>query len=316
MTEYQWDLNNSGWNATGYWVGVVAVWMVLSTVSTYASPQGPKGRFALGVDVRVMGDVDLKDAKAALEVWVKELAHKAGFIPETYLLESGAEVRELILNGTLDMANTTALEFLKLRQDLDVELMYGTLRGGKKTHRYLLLVRSDTSIKKLSDLKEKKLVFKSNEETGVLFLDTLLLRNRLPQSGQFFAERDPKRAFSQCILSVFFGKADACVVEDLVYETMVELNPQLGRQLTILDASPEIINNFSFVRRDYAEDQKVFFRGECLSIVKSPRAKQILTLFLVDDLISVAESDLETLKRLVKEYETLSQRPVVSGQIR
>ena len=144
-------------------------------------------------------------------------------------------MREHILNGMLDMANTTALEFLQLREGLNVELMYGTQRGGKKTHRFLLLVRSNADIKGIPDLKGKKLTFKFNEETGSLFLDTLLLRNRLPASGQFFAVLEPKRSFSQCVLSVFFGKADACIVEDLVYATMVELNPQLGKQLTILE---------------------------------------------------------------------------------
>ena len=288
----------------------------LPVTARSASPQVGKGRFALGVDARIMGDVDLKDAKAALEIWVKELANKAGFRPETYLLESGAEVREHILNGTLDMANTNALEFLRLRQDLKIELMYGTLRGGRRTHRYLLLVRSDADIQKLSDLKHKRLMLKRNEPIGTIFLNTLLLQNRLPESDQFFDQIELRHAFSKGVLSVFFGKTDACIVEDLVYETMVELNPQLGKQLTILETSSEIVNNFSFIRRDYGKAQKEYLRQECFNIIQSPRGRQILALFQVDDLVPLKESDLETLKSLVHAYETLKQGPVVSDKFR
>ena len=50
-------------------------------------------------------------------------------------------------------------------------------------------------------------------------------------------------------------------------------------------------------------------RDECFNIVKSSRGRQVLTLFQVDELVPVVESDLDTLKSLVKDYETLKQRP-------
>ena len=62
-----------------WWVGAFLL-LVFPLSARAASPEAGKKRFALGVDARIMGEVDLKDAKAALEVWVKELAHKAGFM--------------------------------------------------------------------------------------------------------------------------------------------------------------------------------------------------------------------------------------------
>jgi hypothetical protein len=73
---------------------------------------------------------------------------------------------------------------------------------------------------------------------ALLWLDTQLLRQQLPPSHSFFRSVKLVENASQAVLPVFFRQADACLLPRWSYDTMVELNPQVKEQTTILVHSP------------------------------------------------------------------------------
>jgi hypothetical protein len=86
---------------------------------------------------------------------------------------------------------------------------------------------------------------------------------------------------------------------------MVELNPQVGKQLRAIAMSPEIVTNITFIRKGCDQKKKRLFQNKVLTLEETSRGRQILMLFQTDKLALLKESELNTLKALLNEYNKL-----------
>ena len=86
----------------------------------------------------------------------------------------------------------------------------------------------------------------------------------------------------------------------------VELNPQLGKELTILATSPPLPGNALVVFRpglDPGLQARVL--KACLTIHQHPTGKQILTLTKLGQMVPCKDKDLQNLKALMVERNKL-----------
>ena len=260
----------------------------------------------IGYDVRVLLDADIKDIKAATEIWIGQVAEKNGLTGEIVLYSDFDTILKQLKDGRVDMATTTTMDYLHISEELETELAYSGIYSNQKlTKRYLLIVRSDTGFVAVNDLARKKLVFPKTDDVALLFLNTLLLRNKLPEAPGFFSSIIDKRKFSQAVLSVFFRQADACIADDEAFSIMAELNPQIGRQLKIIAASPEIVGAVSFFRKAYCAKTKAIVRNATVDLVDTAEGRQLLTMFKLADIYPLKNSDLDSFRSLLNEYRQL-----------
>ena len=159
--------------------------------------------------------------------------------------------RAISVMKKLDFAVMTSVDYLRMAAILKVKPEMARFRNGKATIKYLLLRNSDSQNQELVTLKNKNLAVLKTDQLGLLFLNTQLLKAKLPEADRFFSSIQGKNKESQAILAVFFGQADACVVSDVGFSTMVELNPQVGRKLQVISESPDFIQTVGSFRSDY-----------------------------------------------------------------
>ena len=107
------------------------------------------------------------------------------------------------------------------------------------------------------------------------------------------------------MLSVFFRQDDACIVTRDVFEAMIELNPQVGAELTVLVTSPEFMYGVTCLRKNLDEENQKRLLENAIQLQTYPKGKQILTLFRRDEVVLFKPSYLESIERLVKEYHNL-----------
>ena len=136
----------------------------------------------------------------------------------------------------------------------------------------------------------------------------MLLRNDLPEIDRFFSSVREKSNFSQPLLNVFFNQSDACLVTDGVFDVSVELNPQLGRQLKVLESSSKLVCEVTFYRKSLDENTKQSISQEVLNLKNTVHGQQILMLFNCEDFVELKESDLEAVKSLLDQYEALKMK--------
>lgn len=270
-------------------------------------------RVAIGNDMAGIHDseTDLKNIQAAWDIWYEEIVKKAGLSMENFFYYDIYSMVNDFNGGKLDMINTTSLNYFRMLPEIEKNLdseIYGVVSGGTKTHRYLLLVRSDAGFSHIRDLQNAKLILKKEDDTGRFYMNTILLRNDQAEVDQFFLTIQETSTFSQAILSLFFKKGDVCMAKEAVFNTMVELNPQVGRQLRILHTSPEIVNGVFFFHKNFDQKVKEIIVNEVLHLEETSYGQQVLMLFKVDRLIQFNASDLEPMKVLLQEYEDLKRK--------
>jgi len=99
---------------------------------------------------------------------------------------------------------------------------------------------------------------------------------------------------------------DACVVTRCGFQTMVELNPQVGRQLKTLVSSPAVVPIAFLFRADYSSPVKDQILAEIEKVHSTAASQQVLTLFQGEALEVCPVSSLDTALDLLAAHAQLS----------
>jgi phosphonate transport system substrate-binding protein len=185
---------------------------------------------------------------------------------------------------------------------------------------YLLLVRRDHPATQPADLRGASLVMLTTPSASVapVWLETLLLEARAGTIDSVFGRVTRTTRISQVILPVFFRKADACVVTRDAFQTMVELNPQLGRELKVLARSPDLVAAFTCFPGEMHSPYAEKLLANLDRIIDSPTGRQTLVLFHTDRIVARPLSDLDGTFALVERHERLLaavNRPVADAPL-
>ena len=265
-------------------------------------------RFSIGFSTKTFPDVDTKDANAAIKIWASEIAAQANMRQESSVYTDVKTMLADFRRERLDFITVPAVDFFRNESSLMGTHGYVGVRKGKRTERYVILTATNSERANLLWLKNRKLALVLQDDIGVLFMNTLLLRQRQPEMDQFFSAIESKPKHSQAIHAVFFGAADACVVPERLFNTMAELNPQVSKKLKVLAVSADLITEVAIYRKEYPQTLREKMDRIALNFKNYPRGKQILTLFQVEDLAVINDKDLAEMRTLFREYKRLKGR--------
>ncbi len=267
----------------------------------------------VGYTKSLLSDVDFKDAQVAMDLWVKELSKstKNPLYPRSILIDDLPSLVHAINAKQVDVLGLSCLDYFKIKDQANLEPGMVVIIGGKPSKEFSLITRRDKSLKNLGDLKNSRLLVhneKPGEGVPLMWLDTFLVKQGAPSSKLLFANIKDVDKVSQAVLPVFFKQADACLVARSGFETMVELNPQLGEQLNILATSPGFVLGGVFFRKDFREDGKKLIMDTCMKFSTYSSGRQILTLFKAEAFYPFKPSYFETLLDLIKEHENIQTK--------
>jgi hypothetical protein len=264
----------------------------------------------LGMSADTLAGANVNDARAAYQVWTKEILRLLPvggaevdpriFIPSDVLLR---EIRQ----GTIGCFVVNAMEYSKLQDlaDPNYFLVQDYMADGID---YVLLVHNTSSFKKTADLRGTELLMHQHRDTvlAAAWLSVLLATNNLGQPEQFFAGVNQVESLNQVLLPVFFRRADAACLARRSWETAVELNPQLGRDLRPLAASPKVIPVVLAFRRDLnAENQKTVL-DVFLKLSSVAGGQQVISLYQAHGLITRPVAAMKSTLEMIHRYERMS----------
>lgn len=265
---------------------------------------------SIGVDSQSIQqrETSSKDVQAAWDVWYEGIGKTYGISVKSIVYQDLQSLVHDFNTGRLDFAITTALNYLWMTSQIEPNRdsdIYGVIINGKKTYQYLALARVDAGVADITDACDKTCLIRTDDATGVLYLNTLLLKHGQPELPVCFQEVKDSPSFSQVVLGVFFKKGGIGITTKSVFDTMVDLNPQLGKQLTILAASPELANGILFFHKQVSPERKELLLKHILNLQATSYGQQILLLYKIDDVVQFEPTDLDSLKTLLQEYDQL-----------
>ena len=249
------------------------------------SPTAPV-RFAFSS--RMFFGVNENDARAAMKAWGQTISEERGIpLDSGFKIIGGVEaIATAIRDKLIDAITLPTDEYWALCKKVSLGSIILGSKDGQSTVQLVLLVRSDSGIQRLADLRGHSLVVFQNPLTSLApaWLETELLQHQLGLAEQFWGRTTESAKLLRVITPVFFRQADACLVTLKGFETMTELNPQIGRQLKILAQSEAMVPSLFCFRGDYLSPYREKLLQEVSQVNETPAGRQTLALFQTERL--------------------------------
>jgi ABC-type phosphate/phosphonate transport system substrate-binding protein len=271
------------------------------------------GKFHLniGFSSRAFVNVPKEDMRIAVYILSNKVARKASDSAESRIYDSTSEMERDLKDHKLDIIALTPDDFLDMkgRIPLDPVMMTATEKGYEME--LLLLVRKDSNIRRLKDLQKRNIVLPSkivrNGNLYHIWLDTLLAREGLPVQNTFFSSVRESRTAFQALMPVFFHTTDACVVTGNVFDLATELNPQVGKELTVIAKTGKLAGGIIALRHDLPAPRKQKIKEALMTLQEDQGGRQLFVLFQMDRLVPYRPEYLKETEAFITEYRHLQR---------
>lgn len=261
--------------------------------------------------------VDPRDATEIMESWSRITERKLGmnWKLSTIAFKTFSDAERALKNKDVDILVMIPEEYLNLRANSLVTPILSAEYNDKFYSEHLLLVRKDSGITGIEQLRGKKILIDNGQQgtIPIKWLDSLLAKQTLSKGQEFFGRIGELTKGNKVILPVFFHQVDACIVSRRQFETMAELNPQIGQQLMVLVQSPGFATGIIAMRKDAGDLRRDAVFKSLLEIHLDPRGKQIMTLFRIKRLIPYLPEHLVTVEKLIKDRRGKSDSVAIQG---
>ena len=172
---------------------------------------------------------------------------------------------------------------------------------GSSTYQGYLFVRKDSNIRKVSDMKGKKMVFVAKATTaGYVFPIAYFKENGVSDINSFFSEYYFSGSHDSAIYAVLDKKADIGAAKHSIYNRVKNSDSRIDNELLILAKSPEVPSNGLCVRKDLDKGLKKKLKEALLNIDKDPKGKTALKEFGALRFIETTVSDYKPVFELLK----------------
>jgi len=299
-----------GKKAVSTWA-VVILLITMGIFSEVRTAAGEKIHLSLGYTGSAYQETTSNDIKAAVSVLIQRIAWKHFGKSEARYYDNVSEMAADLQNGKVQVLCGPPEDFLELRKQTPIDPILITSSSSGHQTELLLLVRKDSGIRSLSDLKNKSLVMPPRNPINSMFhvwIETLLMRDGYGSIATFFSAVKGARTTSRGIMPVFFRQADACVVTRQIFNLSAEMNPQIGRELVPIARMDKLSQGIISIDRRLPDDIKDMIRQAFLTLPESPDGKQLLMLFQVSKMIPFRPEYLNATEALFAEHQRLKTR--------
>ena len=182
--------------------------VLLFTVTVSIFSQGQRRKIGLCFSSKLFPETDIRDAQASIEAWSRELIRekKVDFDIQTYIYDDLKKIEEAIRKKEIGLITLQAIDYLKLRNTINIEPALIGTSGSSLSENFVLLVNKKSRITNTSQLKGKKIALQSSGrgETARIWLETIILKQIPAGLEKFFSEVKYLKNESQLIFQVFF----------------------------------------------------------------------------------------------------------------
>ncbi len=239
--------------------------------------------------VNLFQNISTEDVLASSKILANQIAKKRNIKGEVDIIVYNTE-KELIeaTKTEFDFILISPVDLLTLKKYGNIKPTLVNMTQGLYGNIYYLITNKTDNINSLKDLSKEniKLLARSNGQVPFLWLDKLLRDYKLPPKEKFFRTISFDHKPTNVLLPVFFNKITSAIITKTSYELLCELNPQISKQIKILEVSdPLLFGVICFDPRNKNTEREKLLLDILLSLQNDKNGKQLFELFNVDKLI-------------------------------
>jgi len=171
------------------------------------------------------------------------LSKKTGLSVKAKVATSYAAAIEAIGANKVDIGWLATFSYVLAKEKYDVDLLLIVSRFGSPTYRGQILVKENSGIKTLNDLKGKRMAFVDPASTsGHIFPKTLLLSKGISPE-KFFSKSVFAGSHNAVIFSILKGEVDAGATYDDARAAVAKGYPEVYKQTRVLAYTKDIPND-------------------------------------------------------------------------
>ncbi|MFT5365580.1 MAG: ABC-type phosphate/phosphonate transport system substrate-binding protein [Candidatus Latescibacterota bacterium] len=286
-------------------------------LQTVSASEPPLLSLNMGFTSGTLYDVDLNDALAAQETWVRSILqqinqNKLEVEVKTVAYANVSAIAEAIKKNEIDAIIVLPLEYLALRDEVSIKPIITSHSADDAGDRYVIVTHQQNNIQTIEQLQSHSLMItiKGSNEVPKIWLETILLEKALPPCETFFGAINRVSKTTQAILPVFFKQADVCLVPKTDLDIAMTLNPQLKSNLQIIQQSPGYNHIIICVQNSFYEKYANLHNDVIEVANRTKQGQQLSTLFRISRLSRFEEAHLDNVKKLVQTYQRLSKTSI------
>lgn len=242
----------------------------------------------LAISESLVTDVNVNDARAAMLIWFKTMTQHWNIAIEfnPNVFDTAPEILNRIREGRVDAVALNIVEYRQAADCFDGSQVVAEADAAA-LEQYVILVKQNSGIRQVGDLRGRRLITLKSPKMCVAsaWLSTLLHEGRHVRSEQFFGSVISESKFSRVVLPVFFGQVESCLTSKRGFDTMCELNPQVGRDLRLLASSPRMVVTFYIFRKNYQSAHRDRLVKVLSGLRTTQAGQQLATFFQFQDLV-------------------------------
>jgi phosphonate transport system substrate-binding protein len=278
-------------------------------------PEGDliSGPMGVGFTKSCFVNVNRNDAEAAFKVFLQTVGQKRGYLiqPSTRIFDETPPFEAAIKSGAIQIAIMDSWQFLSMDIHQETKPFFVPAERKRIGRQYLLLSRRGSGLNALADLRGKGLIALevASANLGNHWLNTLLLANRFGTQESFFGSIETVGKPTAALLPVFFGKKPCCLADQASFEVMMELNPQVGRELQVVVGSDSYLDVIVCLGNTGWNGSRG--KVDCIEALSElhlePAGQQILTLFKIGQLVPFDAHQLDDVRKLKAKNQELQK---------
>lgn len=172
---------------------------------------------------------------------------------------------------------------------------------GTSTYHGYLFARRESAIRNAADLRGKRFAFVERATTaGYLFPLAYFKEQGISDIHSYIGESFFAGSHDAAVLAVLNGEADAGVAKSTIYDTMVQENARVEKELIILATSGVVPQNCLAVRKDMEPALKKALKQALLDLNRTEVGEKTLKLFGARGFIETQDSDYTYLYKLTR----------------
>ncbi len=193
----------------------------------------------------------------------------------------------------LDGAFFGSLTYVLAQQRVGLEVLARPVGPDDvSTYHGMLLVRRDSGIRTIEEMRGKRFVFVDVATTaGYLFPLHIFRRHGMQDYRNFFSESYFAGTHEDAILDIIEGRADVGAAKSSAYSRLAERDSRVTDDLMVLESSPEVPENALALSRRIDEEVRRLLQEALLTMHETPGGRRVLERFGAQRFIETTDED-------------------------
>lgn len=253
------------------------------------------------IKIGLVPEQDIRKMAARYEPLAEYLSKKLDKEIVLVYLDSYGEVCDKFIYKQLDAAFFGSFSYGLTHVKAGVEPIARPDYQGISAYRGLIVVREDSSIKNVTDMRGKRLALVHQATyAGYLYPLRCFKEHGIKDLEGYFSKIMFAGSHDKAIFALLKNEVDVACPKDLVYQRIIKENPDLEKKLVVLSASEQVPSNALCASKDLDPVLKNKLKDALLNLHSEAEAIPVFRSLGADRFIETKDSDYQHL------YDTIN----------